>query len=132
MGIKKKRDVRILIVDDDEKVREIMCYVFEKRGFVVEYARDGSEALQKVAQRTPNIIILDFTMPDMDGLQVCERLRENPGTQDIPIIFLSAQTHIAEVIRYIPGAVIEYIEKPCDVAYLLSRVNKLTAVEKTP
>jgi DNA-binding response OmpR family regulator len=64
-------------------------------------------------------------MPLMDGLQVCRRLKENPDTQDIPIIFLSAQGGIDRIIQGMPGAAIKYIEKPCELEYLLAQINNL-------
>ena len=70
-------------------------------------------------------------MPEMDGIQTCKQLRENPDSQDIPIIFLSTQEYIAETIQDIPGATIEYIEKPCDVEYLFERINSLVTKQKS-
>lgn len=124
MGTKKKH-TKVLIVDDRANIREMFSYILEERGFIAEVAKDGKEAVQKVAQDKPNIIVLDVTMPEMDGLQACKQLRENPDTQDIPIIFLSAQRHVVEVIQDIPGAAIEFIEKPCDIEYLFERINSL-------
>jgi len=80
---------------------------------------------KKVAQDKPDIIILDVTMPEMDGVEACKRLRENPDTQDIPIIFLSAQRRIPEAIQNMPGAPIEYIEKLCNIEYLINRIDNL-------
>ncbi len=122
---RNNKGTKVLIVDDKANIREILSYIFKKRGFIVEGAVSGKEALQKIAQDKPDIIILDVIMPEMDGLETCKRLRENPDTQNIPIIFLSAQRHIAGVIQSIPGAAIEYIQKPCDVEYLLKRINSL-------
>jgi CheY-like chemotaxis protein len=129
----EKKDAKILIVDDDRNVREILCYLFKKRGFMVRDAGNGIDALKEVAQDKPDIIILDVAMPEMDGLETCKRLRESPDTQDIPIIFLSAQRGITEFIQHqhMPGAAIEYIEKPCDIGYLLKQSNKLIAGQKT-
>ncbi len=123
---------KILIVDDESNTREILRYIFKGGGFIIEDARNGKEALQKVAQDKPDIIILDVAMPEMDGFQACKQLRENPDTKDIPIIFLSAQRDIVEFIQDMPGATIEYIEKPCDIVYLIKRVNNLLPKQKTP
>lgn len=127
MGAKKK-GVKVLIVDDEEGIREVIGYILEKRGFIAEDAGNGKKALEKVAQEKPDIIILDIAMPEMDGLQTCKRLRENPDTQDIPIIFLSSQSRPIRptaLAREALGAPIEYISKPCDIEHLLRRIDSL-------
>lgn len=124
MGAKKK-GLKVLIVDDEEGTREAIGYILEKRGFIAEDAANGKKALEKVAQEKPDIIILDIAMPEMDGLQTCKRLRENPDTQDIPIIFLSAQRSPTALAPEAPGAPIEYISKPCDIDRLLRRIDSL-------
>jgi CheY-like chemotaxis protein len=121
----KREDAKVLIVDDEEIIRKIMIYAFKERGFIAKVAKNGKEALKKVAQDKPNIIILDIRMPEMDGIQTCKRLREDPDTQDIPIIFLSAQRPTSEAIQDMPGAAIEHIEKPCNLEYLFKRVDNL-------
>ncbi len=126
----KKKGAKILIVDDAKIIREIVGYVLEERGFVCEDAGNGKEALLKVNREKPNIIILDIAMPEMDGFQTCKRLRGNPDTQDIPIIFLSAQKPSAEVVENMPGAAIRYIEKPCDAECLLKQIHSLLLLDK--
>jgi two-component system phosphate regulon response regulator PhoB len=133
---KNNKRTRVLIADDEDNIRELMSYIFEEAGFITEEARNGKEALLKIAQNKPDIIILDVAMPELDGLQVCISLRGNPDTQAIPIIFLSAQTHIAGIhisgiIKKLPGAAIECIEKPCDIEYLVKRINCLAAEQDT-
>ncbi|MDP3732145.1 MAG: response regulator [Candidatus Omnitrophota bacterium] len=128
---KKNKGVKVLIVDDEEIVREVLSYAIKGRGFIIEDARNGREALEKVAQGRPDIIILDVAMPEMDGLQVCKQLRENPYTRNIPIIFLSAQRDIDKFIQGMPGAAIKYIAKPCDIEYLLKQIDNC-ATDKNP
>lgn len=124
---KKNKATKILIVDDEDNVREVISYVLEEKGFITDEAKDGKDALKKISRIKPDAIILDIGMPGMDGLQACRRLRENPRTQNIPIIFLSAQECAAEFIRDMPGAAIEYIEKPFDLAHLLKRIDHILA-----
>ena len=119
----KKRTV--LIVDDEESIRECVGYALKERGFTVEFAENGKVALEKITQNKPEIIILDFAMPRMDGLQLCNELKRYHDTQDIPIIFLSAHTHIEETIKDMPGAAVKYLEKPCDLKYLLEQIESL-------
>jgi len=119
----KKRVV--LIVDDKECIRECIGYALKERGFTVDFAENGKVALGKITQNKPDIIILDFAMPQMDGLQVCNQLKSRPDTQDIPIIFLSAHKHIEQLIKDMPGTAVKYIEKTCDIEYLLERIESL-------
>ncbi len=119
----KKRIV--LIVDDEWSIRKCIGYVLRKKGFSVENAENGKVALEKIARNKPDIIILDFAMPQMDGLQVLKQLKMYPNTQDIPIIFFSAHKHIEQMIKDMPGAAVKYLEKPCDLKYLLEQIESL-------
>lgn len=121
----EKEPIRILIADDNENVREFLGHMLQKRGFIIENACDGEEALKKTAQKKPDIMILDVMMPLMDGFETCKRLKENPDTRDIPIIFLSAEKRISKMITDMPGAAVKYIEKPCNIEYLVRQINEL-------
>jgi len=122
-GASKKRVA--LVVDDERSIRECLGYTLTEKGFTVENAENGKEALEKIARNKPDIIILDFAMPQMDGLQVCKQLKTYPDTQDIPIIFLSAHKHIEQMINDMPGAAVKYLEKPYDLKYLLEQIESL-------
>ena len=119
----KKR--MVLIVDDERCIREVIGYALGEKGFTIESAANGIEALEKIARNKPDIIILDFAMPQMDGLQVCKQLKTYPDTQDIPIIFLSAHEHIGQMVKDMRGAAVKYLEKPCDLKYLLEQIESL-------
>lgn len=123
---KKRKGIKVLIVDDEEIIREVLSYAIKGRGFISEDAKNGKEALKKVAQGRPDIIILDVAMPEMDGLEACKQLRENPYTLNIPIIFLSAQRNLDKFIQGMPGAAIKYIAKPCDIEDLLKQIDNCT------
>jgi len=127
----KNRAIRVLVVDDEENIREVLTYVLEIYGFIADTAKDGTEALEKIAREKPDIIILDVIMPRMGGFELCRRLREDRLLWAVPIIFLSAQRWVGGATGNIPGAPIEYIEKPCDLAYLIKKVNALIA-ENSP
>ena len=114
-----------LIVDDECSIRECIGYALRDKGFTVEDAENGKVALQKIMRNKPDIIILDFAMPELDGLQVCKQLKGHPDTQDIPIIFLSAHKHIEQMIKDMPGAAVKYLEKPYDLKYLLEQIDSL-------
>ena len=93
-----KKNLKILVVDDDKSVRSLLNIVFARKHFVMEEAENGEEALKKVIVSKPDIILLDGTMPEMDGFETCKRLRENKKTQNIPIIFCTS-TCVAELIE---------------------------------
>lgn len=123
--IKEGKKNIILIVDDDDDIRKTLSYLLQKRGFITEEARNGIESLKLVAVSKPDVIILDVSMPEMDGILTCQLLKNNPKSQDIPIIFLSAQDEPTNLINGFSGAEIEYIEKPCNFEYLLGRIHHL-------
>lgn len=131
MKMKKKR-AKILIVDDEKIIQEVMTCVLRKKGFITGIAENGKQALEKITQDKPDIIILDIVMPQMGGLEVYKRLRENPETRHIPIIFLSAEESIKHAIVTQEKTITEYIEKPCDIEYLVKRIKSLTTVKKHP
>lgn len=121
----REKKIKILIVDDEENIREILSYLLSKRGFITETAKSGKEALDKILQDKPDIITLDIEMPEMDGLETCRRLKENPDTSDIPIIFLSGQEYTNQIIPNMSTSDIEYVKKPCDMEYLIKLINGL-------
>lgn len=122
---------RILVVDDDEDLRDLVCFVFENAGFVVNTAVDGDDALAKARVLLPDLILLDVMMPDVDGFTVCEILRRNPATADIPIILLTALGSQLSRIRGMELGATDYFSKPFSSQKLLARVEDLLR-EKAP
>ncbi len=120
---KPKNELRILVVDDDSGVRDFLNAILTKKGFEVEEAGDGKEALSKVAKNKPDIILLDCMMPVMDGFKVCKKLREDSKTESIPIILCTA-THIAKIKEGKIKAD-DYIEKPFLVEELCEKISKI-------
>ncbi len=122
--------IKVLIVDDEKHIRETISHILQKRGYIVKEAENGEEALEKIVQEKPHILILDVSMPKMNGFEVCKRLRENPNTLDIPILFLTASCVTDKFIHGMPGAPIVYSEKPFDIKYLLAQIDKLVIYSK--
>ena len=111
---------KILIVDDDETTVEILSIVLSRKGFEVIKAYRAEEALRKAYRLHPNLILLDIMMPDMDGWEVCRRLRE---LSEVPIIFLTARTDTEDIVRGLEMGADDYILKPYDNEELVARVK---------
>ena len=114
----------ILVVDDEEVTREILQILLEMEGFTVFAAADGLEALEKVAECRPDLIILDLMMPRLDGLGVCKQLRAQPETADLAIILLSGNSQDRAVTAGLRAGANAYLMKPIDPPLLLSEINK--------
>jgi two-component system, OmpR family, response regulator len=111
---------RILVVDDDPHIRDVICFALEKAGMTTDSARNGSEALRQVELRAPSLIVLDIGMPEMDGLEVCRRLRKS---SDIPILFLSARDEEIDRVLGLEIGGDDYVTKPFSPRELVARVN---------
>ncbi len=132
MAEENDRKIRVLVVDDEENARYILNLKLSmKKGFIVDEAENGKVALEKVAQNKPDIILLDVMMPVMDGYECCKRLKENPETEDIPIIFLTAKTRTNDIIQGIRVGVDDYIMKPYEFEDLYNRIMKILDSSKT-
>lgn len=110
----------VLIVDDDDKIREILSLYLNKEGFQVEEAADGVEAIRKVDQVKPNVIILDIMMPILDGIEVCRQVRK---FSRVPIIMLSARAEDEDRIMGLDLGADDYIAKPFNPREVIARVN---------
>lgn len=114
---------KILVVDDEKDVVELLTFILEKDGYVVVTARNGREALDKVKEENPHLILLDVMMPEMDGYTVQTQLLENPATKDIPIIILTAKGQLRDVFA-MSANVTAYIEKPFDPKTLRTKIQE--------
>ncbi len=120
-----QRDVQaqLLVVDDQEVNIQVVGCALGKLGYEILPATSGAQALKRLAARRPDLILLDILMPEMDGFEVCRRIREHPEWADIPIIFLSAADDKELVVRALEGGGVDYVMKPFDHAELISRVR---------
>ncbi|BFN37702.1 PleD family two-component system response regulator [Fidelibacter multiformis] len=107
--------MKILVVDDEENIRKLVNYNLILDGYDVIMAVDGKEGLEKAIQEKPDLILLDIMMPEMDGLEVCSRLKKNPETRDIPIFMLSAKGQMQDLEDAFDVGADNYITKPFDV-----------------
>lgn len=118
---------RILIVDDDPVITRLLEINFRLKGFQVDWALGGEEALRRVDEVAPDLIILDVMMPGLDGFEVRRRLNELPAGHDIPCIFLSARAQDEDRTRGYALGVDEYVTKPFDPAHLVEMVRRTLA-----
>ena len=113
----------ILIVDDMLTLRQPARFILEREGYRIEEAGDGREALQKIAQSYPDLVLLDLMMPTMSGVEVLRHMQADAALRDIPIIVLTAVVSEWQMSRYIRMGAVDYILKPFTAATLLDRVR---------
>jgi len=113
----------ILVVDDQERNLQVVGTTLSAFGYEIMAATNGEQALERVKARTPDLILLDILMPDMDGFEVCEALKEIPETTGIPIIFLSASDEKNMIVKALEAGGVDYVTKPFNQAELLARVR---------
>ena len=118
---------RILIVDDDLDSLKLIGLMLQRQGYEIIVANNGQQALSKAGGEQPNLIILDIMMPDMDGYEVCRRLRHDPATQGIPIIMFTAKTMVDDKVAGFEAGADDYLTKPTHPAELASRVKAVLA-----
>jgi CheY-like chemotaxis protein/MinD-like ATPase involved in chromosome partitioning or flagellar assembly len=116
---------KILIVDDDIDSLKLIGLMLQRHGYEVIAANAGNQALSKAVAELPNLIILDVMMPDMDGYEVCRRLRSNNDTKSIPIIMFTAKTLVDDKVAGFEAGADDYLTKPTHPAELASRVKAI-------
>ena len=115
----------IFCVDDSEMILQMVSKVLESSGRTVETALDGDEALEKIAVREPSLIVLDWEMPHLSGIEVCRIVKGNPFTARIPILMLTAQSDISNKIAGFEAGADDYLGKPFHPLELQARVEAL-------
>jgi len=118
---------KILAVDDEKHIVRLVQINLQKEGYEVATANTGREALEKVGEFKPDLIVMDVMMPEMDGFEALKKLKENAETRDIPVIMLTAKAQDADVFRGWQSGADLYLTKPFNPAELLSFVKRLLA-----
>jgi two-component system cell cycle response regulator len=113
----------VLIVDDHEANRDLLGQMLEDQGFAIRVATDGAAALAAIAERPPDLVLLDVMMPGVGGLEVCRCVRARADRADLPIILVSAQSHREATIQGLDAGANDYVQKPFDPPELLARVR---------
>lgn len=117
----------VLVVDDEMLTRDLLRMMLERAGYEVVEAADGHQALQRVNERKPDLVILDVMMPDIDGYQVCRTLREQESTADLPVLMLSAKTQPEAVAEGLRAGATRYLPKPITYNELIQNVREVIA-----
>lgn len=120
----------ILIVDDNPASRETLESILGDKGYTLQMAEDGLQALEKAETLHPDLILLDVMMPGMDGFEVCRRLRTTPGLAEVPIILLTALDDTASRLEGIESGADDFISKPFNRQELRARVNTITRLNR--
>jgi DNA-binding response OmpR family regulator len=116
---------KILIIDDEAEVVKVLQICLEQHGYKVVTSYDGENGLKKVKSENPDLVILDIMLPDMDGYQVCEKIKADPSTKDIPVIMLTVKSMGEDVEKALEKKADWYIVKPYDEKYLLKKIDYL-------
>jgi len=127
----------VLIVEDEAPLVAMLRYNLEKEGFEVGEAADGEEALVRIAERKPDVVLLDWMLPRVSGIEVCRQIRRSPQTRTLPVIMLTARGEEADRVRGLDSGADDYIAKPFSVRELTARLRAVirraqpNAVEET-
>lgn len=122
--------LKILVVDDLLENLRLLATLLMEAGYDVRRSPDGNLALRNVPRFQPDLILLDIMMPDMDGYEVCRRLKADPKTQDIPVIFLSALDLTFDKVKAFEVGAVDYIHKPFHPAEVMARVKNQLKVRQ--
>jgi len=122
---------RILVVDDEPEAVELLEFNLKQAGYAVTTAGDGAEALKKARSQTPDLILLDVMLPEMDGFEICKTLRLDASTSQVPIIMLTAKAAEIDRVLGLELGADDYLTKPFSVRELLLRVKKILSRAQT-
>jgi len=121
----KKKDIKILLVDDEPDILEIVGYNLENEGYQIFKASNGMEAVKKAKEIQPHLILLDVMMPEMDGIEACEKIREIDSLKDVIITFFTARSEDYSQLAGFEAGADDYITKPVKPKILISKVKSL-------
>ena len=116
-------EVQVLLVEDEPAQREVLTYNLKAEGFSVRCAENGEDAMLMIAEALPNLVILDWMMPLMSGIEVCRQLKTRSDTRHIPIVMLSARSEELDTVRGLETGADDYVIKPYSVSELMARVR---------
>ena len=117
-----RNNFKVLIVDDKPENMQVLGRILCKNGLNIISATSGPQALEIAAADLPDLVLLDIAIPEMDGYEVCRKIKENPVTKNIPVIFLTAQVQTEDIIHGFEAGAADYVIKPFNLSELLSRI----------
>lgn len=115
----------VLVVEDEPALAMLLRYNLEHAGFRVDEAADGEEALARIAEAPPDLVLLDWMLPSLSGIDVCRQIRRSPATHSLPVIMLTARSEDADTVRGLDVGADDYITKPFSNEALLARIRAL-------
>jgi DNA-binding response OmpR family regulator len=116
---------RVMIVDDEPNIIMSLDFLIKKAGYELFIARNGTEAMELLKNETPDLIILDIMMPDIDGYEVCQFVKSSEAHQHVKVIFLSAKSKPADIEKGLSMGADKYVTKPFSTRHLMKEVNNL-------
>jgi len=115
--------LHVLVVEDEPAQQEVLVYNLQSEGFAVEKASTGDEALTLVEEITPDLILLDWMLPGVSGIEICRQLKMRAATRNVPIIMMSARTEEVDRVRGLETGADDYVVKPYSVVELMARIR---------
>lgn len=115
----------VLVVEDEDALATLLDYNLGKNGFHVERAADGEEALLRIVEKAPDVVVLDWMLPKVSGVEVCRRLRARPGTRRLPVLMLTARGEEGDKVRGLETGADDYMVKPFSMTELVARLRAL-------
>jgi phosphate regulon transcriptional regulator PhoB len=123
---------RILIVEDEADIRDLLAFHLEREGYHVSRARTGSEALRQIRVAPPDLVLLDLMLPEVDGLEVCRRVRQDPRTSALPIVMLTAKGEEVDRVLGLEMGADDYVVKPFSPKEVVARVRAVLRRTRAP
>ena len=128
--LEKPENIKILVVDDDDQIRDNIAEVLSQEGYQVYVASTGKEALQKVEEISPDIILTDYVMPEVDGIALCKNIKNNPDTLDIGVILITGLQDLDTKIKGLSAGADDFLTKPFLFPELIARIKSLAKIKK--
>lgn len=124
-GVMNAAKPLVLLVEDEAALAAMLRYNLERQGFRVEEAGDGQEALHRLAEIAPDLVLLDWMLPGVSGLEVCRQMRRRPRTRDVPVIMVTARAEDQDAVRGLDTGADDFVTKPFNMDALLARMRAL-------
>jgi two-component system, OmpR family, alkaline phosphatase synthesis response regulator PhoP len=125
---KESRASRILIADDNQQNCELLEAYLADGGYEIAFAYDGRQTLERVAERTPDLILLDIMMPKLSGYEVCQQLKADARTRDVPVLMVTALNEAGDIEKAVAAGCDDFLSKPVNSLELKTRVRSLLRV----